>query len=41
MTTQTETHTETRLLQKSGAPLLTILLLTAPALMLAFVLQLL
>ncbi len=41
MTTQVETHPETRILQRSAAPLLTVLLLAGPVLMLAFVLQIL
>jgi hypothetical protein len=37
--THGETHAESRFLQKSGAPLMTILLLAGPVLMLAFILQ--
>lgn len=39
MTTQSKTHAETQLLQKSAAPLMTVLLLAGPVLMLAFILQ--
>jgi len=39
MTTPSHTHSESRLLQKSGMPLMTILLLTGPVLMIAFIMQ--
>jgi hypothetical protein len=39
MTARVHTQAETRLLQKSTAPLITVLLLAGPILMLAFILQ--
>ena len=41
MTTRVDTQAESRLLQKSAGPLITVLLLSGPILMLAFVLQIL